>query len=59
MESISTLYALPDFAGRIKVLAGTDPAVALKLAGGAVVDEAVKLVRSFAYAVSPQKTAEA
>ncbi|MCL2222771.1 MAG: transcription-repair coupling factor [Oscillospiraceae bacterium] len=52
MESISTLYALPDFAGRIKVLAGTDPAIALKLSGGEVVDEAVKLVRSFAYAIS-------
>jgi hypothetical protein len=43
---------LPDFAGRIKVLAGTDPAIALKLSGGPVVDDAVKLVRSFAYAIS-------
>jgi transcription-repair coupling factor (superfamily II helicase) len=57
MESISTLYALPDYAGRIKVLAGTDPTVALKLAGGAVVDEAVKLVRSFAYALSSLESA--
>ena len=50
MESISKLYALPEYTGRIKVLAGTDPIIALKLMGPAVVDEAVRFVR--AYAVS-------
>jgi hypothetical protein len=49
MESISALYTLPDYTGRIKVLAGTDPVIALKLVGGSVVDEAVKFVRSYAY----------
>jgi len=52
MESISKLYALPDYTGRVKVLAGTDPAIALKLKGGAVVDEAVKFVRSYGHAMS-------
>jgi transcription-repair coupling factor (superfamily II helicase) len=49
MESISRLYTLPDYTGRVKVLAGTDPVIALKLVGGSVVDEAVKFVRSYAY----------
>ena len=49
MESISRLYALPEYNGRVKVLAGTDPAVALKLKGSAVVDEAVRFVRAYAY----------
>jgi len=52
LESISKLYTLPEFNGRIKVLAGTDPAIALKLTGGAVVDEAVKFVRSYSYVLS-------
>jgi transcription-repair coupling factor (superfamily II helicase) len=52
MESISMLYTLSDYSGRIKVLAGTDPALALKLTGGAVVDEAVKFVRSFGHILS-------
>ena len=54
MESISKLYALPDYSGRVKVLAGTDPAVALKLKGPAVVDEAVKFVRAYALASANQ-----
>jgi len=49
LESISKLYALPEYSGRVKVLAGTDPAVALKLKSSAVVDEAVRFVRAFAY----------
>ena len=52
MESISKLYTLPDYTGRVKVLAGTDPAIALKLTGGSVVDEAVKFVRSYNYVLS-------
>ena len=48
LESISKLYALPEYTGRVKVLAGTDPAVALKLKGSAVVDEAVRFVRAYA-----------
>ena len=48
MESVSALYALPEYAGRIKVLAGTTPAIALKLKNTDVVDEAVKFVRAYA-----------
>jgi transcription-repair coupling factor (superfamily II helicase) len=56
LESISKLYTLPDYNGRVKVIAGTDPAIALKLKGGAVtvVDEAVKFVRSYGYVIANQ-----
>ena len=50
MDSISTLYSLPEYKGSIKVIAGSDPAIAIKLKGSAVVDEAVKFVRAYAYA---------
>jgi len=52
LEKISKLYTLPDYIGRVKVLAGTDPAIAFKLSGGNVVDEAVKFVRSYGYALT-------
>ena len=52
MDRFSRLYTLPEYDGRVKVLAGTDPAIALKLEkGSAVVDEAVKFVRSYGYTV--------
>jgi len=51
MDSISKLYTLPEYKGRIKVVAGADPVIALKLKDVAVVDEAVRFVRSYAYAV--------
>ena len=47
MERFTALYAMPEYSGRIKVLAGTDPAIALKLKGPAVVDEAVRFVRAY------------
>ena len=50
MESVSKLYSLPEYTGRVKVLAGTSPAIALKLNGPAVVDEAVRFVRAYAFA---------
>jgi transcription-repair coupling factor (superfamily II helicase) len=52
LEYISKLYALPDYNNRVKVLVGTDPAIALKLAGGSVVDEAVLFVRSYSYVLN-------
>jgi len=54
MDSVSKLYSLPDYTGRVKVLAGTDPAISLKLKGGCVVEEAVKFVRSYGYSMSAQ-----
>ena len=48
MDGISKLYSLPEYTGRVKVLAGTDPAIALKLKSPAVVDEAVRFVRAYA-----------
>ena len=50
MESISKLYALPEYEGRIKVIAGSEPIIALKLRAASVVDEAVRFVRAYAYA---------
>jgi len=53
MDSISTLYSLPAYTGRIKVVAGAEPTVALKLTTGAsVVDEAVRFVRAYAHSTS-------
>ena len=50
MENVSKLYLLPEYKGNIKVVAGTDPALAIKLKSSAVVDEAVKFVKAYAYA---------
>jgi transcription-repair coupling factor (superfamily II helicase) len=47
MEIISSLYAMPEYSGRIRVVAGADPAIAMKLNSTVVVDEAVRFVRSF------------
>jgi len=52
LENFSKLYTLDEYKGRVKVLAGTDPVVALKLTGGNVVDEAVKFVKSYNYVLS-------
>ena len=47
MEKVSSLYAIPKYTGRVRVVAGTAPAIALKLEDAAVVDEAVNFVRAF------------
>ena len=47
MTSVSKLYAMPEYSGRVKVVAGTEPVIALKLKKTAVVDEAVKFVRAY------------
>jgi len=59
MESVSTLYSLPEYTSRIKVVAGTAPTIALKLKDRDVVEEAVNFVRAFtssSAAVPPKKT---
>ena len=49
MERFSKLYALPQYGGRVKVLSGTDPIIALKLEkGSVVVDEAAKFIKDYA-----------
>ena len=50
MESVSKLYTLPEYDNRIKVIAGSDPIIALKVTASSVVDEAVRFVRAYAYA---------
>jgi len=52
MDIISRLYALPEYTGRIKVIAGTDPVIALKVKGSVVVDEAVKFVRAYQHSLA-------
>ncbi|MCL2392675.1 MAG: transcription-repair coupling factor [Oscillospiraceae bacterium] len=52
MDSISKLYTLPEYSGRIKVIAGTEPAIAVKIKAS-VVDEAVRFVRAYAFASNP------
>jgi len=47
MESVSKLYTMPEYTGRVKILAGTTPAIALKLRDSDVVEEAVKFVRAY------------
>jgi len=58
MESVSKLYSLPEYAGCVKVVAGTEPVIALKLKGRDVVDEAVKFVRAFAASSAPVQQAK-
>ncbi|MCL2152455.1 MAG: transcription-repair coupling factor [Oscillospiraceae bacterium] len=58
IESISNLYAVPEYNHRVKVLAGTEPAIALKLKSSAVVDEAVKFVKAYATASAGKKVAK-
>ena len=48
MSHISKLYSMPEYTGRIKVLAGTEPVVTLKIKSRAVVDEALRFVKMYA-----------
>ena len=47
MERVSALYNLSEYKGRVKIEAGTDPVIALRLRSGRVMDEAVKFVRAY------------
>ena len=47
MNRISSLYDLPLYKGRVKVEAGVDPVISLKLRSSNIVDEAVKFVRAY------------
>ena len=48
LEQVSAVYALPGFAGRIKILAGDTPAIQIKLAGEApVTEQAMAFVRAY------------
>ncbi len=47
MQLISALYAMKEYSGRLKVEAGSDPRVSLKLKGGDVISEAVKFIRDY------------
>jgi transcription-repair coupling factor (superfamily II helicase) len=48
MARVSSLYAMAEFNGRIRVEAGTVPAIAVKLRGPQVADEALRFVRVYA-----------
>jgi transcription-repair coupling factor (superfamily II helicase) len=47
MARIAALYDTESFRGRIKIEAGTNPSVSLKLSGGNVINEAVAFVRAY------------
>jgi transcription-repair coupling factor (superfamily II helicase) len=48
MDRISKLYTMPEYKSRLKIEAGTKPAMSLKLKSGErVLDTAVKLVRDY------------
>ena len=51
MNRISALYSMPEYNGRLKVEAGTDPVISLKLRSSKIVDEAVKFVRAYGTAI--------
>ncbi len=51
MNKISALYNMPEYKGRVKVEAGVDPVISLKLRSSSIVDEAVKFVRAYGKAV--------
>ena len=47
MELISALYNTQAYRGKLKVEAGTDPCISLKLQPGDVIQQAVKFIRSY------------
>jgi len=49
MERVSHLHAIPEYTGRVRVVAGAgaEPMIALKLGKASVVDEAVRFVRAY------------
>jgi transcription-repair coupling factor (superfamily II helicase) len=51
MNRISALYNMPEYKGRVKVEAGVDPVISLRLRSSNIVDEAVRFVRSYGKAV--------
>ncbi len=48
MELISGMYARPEYKGRIKIEAGTTPAISLKIKSNRVIDEATRFVKDYA-----------
>ncbi|MDR2665214.1 MAG: transcription-repair coupling factor [Oscillospiraceae bacterium] len=57
MARISALYAMAEFNGRIRVEAGTVPALAVKLRGASPQDEALRFVRVYAAFASASHSA--
>jgi len=48
MAAVSALYAMPEYKGRVRVEAGTEPNIALKIRGGRnILDEAAKIVKDY------------
>ena len=48
MQRISSLYSKSEYKGRVKVLAGTQPAISLKLVDADVVEQALAFVKQYA-----------
>jgi len=47
MAQVSSLYGKPEFKGRIKIEAGTEPMISLKIKSSDVLREASELVRAY------------
>ncbi|HHT16562.1 MAG TPA: transcription-repair coupling factor [Papillibacter sp.] len=48
MKVVSALYSLPEYKNRVRIEAGTEPNIALKLRGGkSILDEAAKFVKEY------------
>ncbi|MDR0861996.1 MAG: transcription-repair coupling factor [Oscillospiraceae bacterium] len=47
IQRVSALYALPEYTGRVRVEAGSVPAISLRLKGNRVLDEASRFIRAF------------
>jgi transcription-repair coupling factor (superfamily II helicase) len=59
MARISALYAMAEFNGRVRVEAGTVPAVAVKLRGGGVLQEALRFVQIYSVCLNTAAPASA
>jgi transcription-repair coupling factor (superfamily II helicase) len=47
MNTISLLYGMPEYKGRLKIEAGVAPAVSLKLRSSKIIDEAMQFIRAY------------
>jgi transcription-repair coupling factor (superfamily II helicase) len=48
MDKISYLYALPQYRGRLRVVSGAAPAIAVKIEAPSVIEEALRFIRDYA-----------
>ncbi|MCL2401117.1 MAG: transcription-repair coupling factor [Oscillospiraceae bacterium] len=52
MDKISYLYALPQYRGRLRVVSGAEPTIAVKIENPSVIEEALRFIRDYAAAAA-------